>query len=389
MKSAKILLIYATLAISVYSVLFLVLYLNSNPQAPNNSLIFHQGYQPQNSQQVILTLPSQWRRTKQLAETHNKTPQEIIKSAQNLIRYGKQLQDSRYISLAQSKLSSILASKVSKDVSFTAMYLQSDIYQYQHQFDRSIRLLTNILVAAPDHLNARLMRSNLYTIKGDYANALSDCKNLTGKIHPLILLACNTQNHSRSGKLKNSYSMLYKNMRRFNLKDPWIYSLLSDMAKRLNRKTEAQRLLDIGLYHFPENNMLQIAKINHLLLENNCKEINTHTSASNTIQFTLAKFHCNPSVAGEKRLRNYINKEVNVGNNEISDYRLLSSIYFFALKDQDRALEYAKQNWSSQKEPEDFSLSVKIALHYQDKNFIEELKSWKIRTQYQDNTIRL
>jgi len=294
------------------------------------------------------------------------------------IKLGREHADERYFSYAESLLKPYLQQA---HLAASIKVQWADILQRQHQFTEAMVILNQVLQSEPSQTQARLMRSVIYQIKGEYKLAMADCKALLGRVDLLLSTTCIAQIDGLQGNLERSIPLLQQTIERYTNNDSetlqWSRTVLAEMFLRAGKISQASDQLDEVLTHANDYYALAL-KADILLQQARYDEV-------------MALLHHHRKVS--KLLLRYVIASNRSGKNQSIDSDTLSAVierarlfstgahkrllarYDLDVKNNPQlAIITARDNWQRQREPEDALLLVRCLTAANDRTGLQSFR---------------
>jgi hypothetical protein len=189
-------------------------------------------YAPKSDRTVLETLPASAVRRPQ-----STSPGDLASAAAQAASYietARTSGDPRYLGYAQAVLRPWWQSPRPPAL---AALLRAQIRQHNHAFAAALQDLDFVLSSEPRNAQARLMRSAIHQVQGNYAAAEADCRSIALLAPPLTTADCLTRIASHRGQANVAYTRLKALRERSNEADPRqlheVDLTLADIAARL------------------------------------------------------------------------------------------------------------------------------------------------------------
>jgi hypothetical protein len=160
-------------------------------------------YEPRSDQTVLETLPAGMARRPQAASPNDLT--SAAAQAAAYIEIARTSGDPRYLGYAQAALAPWWQARRPPLV---AALLRAQIRQHNHAFAPALEDLDFVLASEPRNAQARLMRSAIHQVQGNYAAAEADCRNIALLAPPLTTADCLSRVASHRGQARVAYERL-------------------------------------------------------------------------------------------------------------------------------------------------------------------------------------
>jgi tetratricopeptide (TPR) repeat protein len=195
---------------------------------------------PSDDAQVLERLPerasAQNRELKRLREAAAAAPNDVARAVALANAYyavSHAEGDPRYLGYAQATLAPWWNDPQAPTPVLVSRAL---ILQSNHEFDRALADLGKALAREPRNGQARLVRANILTVQGKYAEARADCGRLLGIAPEPYVSACIAAVDSVNGKAADATAALTRALAALPPTDvtgrSWIESLLGEVAHR-------------------------------------------------------------------------------------------------------------------------------------------------------------
>lgn len=252
------------------------------------------------------------------------------------------------------------------------LLLRATIRQRSHVFAPARDDLRQAVDREPDNAQAWLILASIDQVTGRFDAAAESCSRLREISTPLVVLSCTTALDGVRGRAAQAYAALADVMKGQNKRDQkelrsWMLTLQAELAERLDRRAEAERLYQESLSTDP-NDTYTIAAFSDFLLDADRPEAVVALIASDTPIDTLLlrraqaaqRLHSDHagSIIAELDARFAASRERGdrVHLREEARYRLELA------NDPVGALELAQANWQVQKEPLDARILLECAI---------------------------
>ncbi len=241
--------------------------------------------------------------------------------------------------------------------------------QHHHEFDDALADLAVIIDADPTDAQARLTRAFIFQALGEPNRGLEDCNALEGQGPDLVFDACKARMLSLSGHAIEAFELLSRALREMPRGlDPslmiWAKRIQADTARRIGRLEDAEKELREALELNSSDLQAQTALADVLLLQDRADDVLTLDTQSYP---PLALRH---ALALRQMGQPF---EIEPENNETRD-AALKAIEFG--NHPSKALELAKINWKTHREPEDARILFRAAISAADHVTANEVITW-------------
>ena len=346
-------------------------------------------YIPSDTNQVLEQLPN----NPDLSSTNYKSlriqlsanPNNVnlaVKLARLYIERSRDEGDPRYLGYAQAALTPWWhLDKPPIEV----IVLRATLLQSTHQFNQSLDDLNTVLKLDQNNGQAWITRATILQVQGQYAQALESCKHLYKLAPPLITLTCVANVRNLSGNARYSYQALKLGYEQAVDTSPdiqvWVLTLLAEMAVRLNDTTSADKSFQLAMKIEKPDSYLLGVYCDFLLDQNRPQEVIKLLKDKTNIDALLLRYaealkNVNSNQAKfqiqslQQRFSAAMLRADTVHQREQSRFELR------LMRNPQKALEIAKQNWLVQKEPADARVYLEAAVAANDKSAVATMVSW-------------
>lgn len=332
-----------------------------------------EAYIPKDDVEVLERLPvatAERKRLRDLRFQLNENPGDYrlaLDLARDYIALGRSNSDPRYYGNAEALLTPWLSAQNERP---DALVLRATILQNRHAFQAALSDLKKVL-----QLNSRLPQAWLtlaavYEVQGDYSSALRSCLALARFSASLTVTTCIHSALSLSGKAQTSYEQLTAAVTNTQ-GDPeemtWAYTLLAELAERLNLAQEADGWYQKAKAQGHRSVYLLTSYADFLLDQNRPDDVVDLLQGETRADTLLLRL-----TLAEQRLQHKdYNQHVELIKDRIAAAKARgdtvhqgdeSRFSLHVLKDAQTALELAISNWAVQKEPRDARIVLEAAV---------------------------
>lgn len=277
----------------------------------------------------------------------------------------------------------------------TLKTLYADILQHRHAFYKAKIALKDI-----NSSQAILMRATIYQNLGEYSDASSECKKLLGKVNILVAVTCITHAKSYQSKLTENFTILKKVMNNFTGENSatktWALTALGEMAYRMGSLDES-----IGYYQqanklSPDNTHIISEWVDILFSMNKHDEIisllkDNHEDMRLNLRYLRSLIETNrynELLHGTEKesLKDLIT--ITELREDQRHYDTRAEFYIWINKDSNKALNWARENWSVIKTPAAAKLLLIASKLTKNKTNLGEVKAWFEQNNIEDNSLR-
>ena len=300
--------------------------------------------------------------------------------------------DPRYLGQAQSALA-FWWTQASPPIPI--LLLRATIRQSTHDFNNARRDLDQAVTREPGNAQAWLTMATVQQVTGDLKGALESCREVVPLTPPLIGATCIAGIDGAEGRAVQAYEALNAAMLASDAggRDSvgvrtWAITLQAEIAERLNRMTEAERLYKASLALDATDAYAIAAYADFLLDAGRPSEVLTLIPANTRAEVLLlrraiaAKLALSPDAAavakdlGERFAASKARGD-RVHLREEARYAL-------AIKYEPKeALALARENWQVQKEPLDARIALESAIAARQPKAVADVLSWIETTKLQ------
>lgn len=316
-------------------------------------------------------------------------PQAATALARSYLERARQHADPRFVGYAEQLLQPWWSEALPPA---PVLLLRATIRQARHQFDEALADLGLLLARHPHDGQALLTRATVLRVQGRHAEAARDCRALRGIADPFVAELCEQSVRGLGGGLAEAAAALDRLAPQMPLQpagvQAWYFAERADMARRLGRAGQAERLHRLAIARLLADPLL-VATAADLLLE------------SGRAQDALAIVGAAPAVDA-LRLRAALARRA-LGQPDAVTERALADAYAAARRRGDEAhlreearfelairsdaaaaLRLAQDNWRSQREPEDARLLLEAARAANAPAATEPVRQWLRQSGLQD-----
>jgi tetratricopeptide (TPR) repeat protein len=251
------------------------------------------------------------------------------------------------------------------------LILRALLEQRRHDFDGALADLERVLTREPRHPQALLTKATILGVQGKPAQALESCADLAGRVEALVEAACAASAHGLAGRARDGYRLLQDGRRRSPGAEPilqvWAQTILGELAAQLGYVAAAEQHFRDALSLAPRDPYLLGAYADFLLDQDRLGEVIELLADESRIDPLLLRL-----ALAERRLRaKAFDGHLALLQDRFDAARRRSdSVHLreearFTLHLLDRpgaALELARRNWTTQREPADARVLLEAAL---------------------------
>lgn len=262
--------------------------------------------------------------------------------------------------------------------------LRATVRQHSHQFQAALDDLDALLATDPHHRQARLSRAFIHQALGEPKLGLADCEHLRGARPLLAFEACRARMMSLTGEAETALAHLDHALARRTRDDDgalrrWALEIRADTARRLGQLDIAERdwreILEIS----PDDGRAREALADILLLQDRPAAVmavlDTATERNLVIRRLLARRALGHDIDDEReRLDARFGMAIEGSGPEDLRNETLFALEF--ARDPVEALDHARRNWATHKEPDDARLLLRAALAAGDRAQVAAIVDW-------------
>lgn len=266
------------------------------------------------------------------------------------------------------------------------LVLRATIRQRSHEFTPARLDLRQAVEREPDNAQAWLILASIDQVTGNFDSAAESCARLQETSTPLVALSCTATLDGVRGKASSAYDDLSAAMERGSGRDQdklrsWILTLQAELAERLDRNDDAERLYRDSLARDPGDTYTIAAYADFLLDADRPQDVIGLIAADTPIDTLLLRraqaahrLHSADAtmIIADLDARFAASRERGdrVHLREEARYRLELA------NDPQGALELAKANWQVQKEPLDARILLECAIAADKPDSAAEIVRW-------------
>jgi tetratricopeptide (TPR) repeat protein len=251
------------------------------------------------------------------------------------------------------------------------LILRAVLEQRRHDFDAALADLEHVLARQPGHPQALLTKATILGVQGEPAQALESCAGLAGGVEALIEAACAASAHGLAGRARDGYRLLQDARKRSPGAEPvlqvWAQTILGELAEQLGDVAAAEQHFRDALSLARRDPYLLGAYADFLLDQGRPGEVIELLEDESRIDPLLLRL-----ALAERRLgaRTFDGHLALLQDRFDAARRRGDSVHLreearFTLHLLDRpgeALELARRNWATQREPADARVLLEAAL---------------------------
>lgn len=277
-----------------------------------------------------------------------------------------------------------------------AAYFKAVFFQQEHRFEEAIAVLDNVLQTNPEMFEARVMKAGVYLVQGETEAARKSCAGLLQYGDEVLTYACAaaaTATESDIGKKSlELIALLDRNSDRKN--DSiwmWANSIAADLADRSGNSELALRRIDEALSSTPRSSIdLLIQKADLLLEMKKYSEADTLLKPFPEVDAALLRRVIALKILSDKdfaEVQKTLRERMDTfeNSNARQHARELALYYLDVVGNNSRALAFARESFSYQKETIDFRTLLRAALTGRDETAKSEVLNEAKKRNYFDS----
>jgi len=314
--------------------------------------------------------------------------------ATGYVGIGRRESDPRFIAYAESALLPWLAQPSPPE---RALVLQATALQYLHQFDAALALLDRALSREPLDGQAWLTRASLLELRGDYAAAHRACARLVRSADEFTALTCLASVAGRSGQLAASYAAL----RASGGPDPrlpaplraWRLSVLAEMAERLGDDRAAEAHLEEARRAAGDDPYVKASYADLLLRTGRPREVLALLAGNESqdpllLRLAIAAKRLGTGAQADHLAQLYEERLRAAERDRDYTHQREQALYLLDVRDDPRgAVEVARRDWATQREPADVRVYARAAAQARAADDEAALARWLAQSHYEDRTL--
>ena len=268
------------------------------------------------------------------------------------------------------------------------LILRAMLEQRRHDFDAALAHLQRVLARQPRHPQALLTKATILGVQGQPDQALESCAELTGAVEVLVEAACTASAYGLAGRAREGYRLLQEGRRRSPGAEPllqvWAHTILGELAEQLGYVAAAEK-------HFRD--ALSLARDPYLLgayadflldqdRPGEVLELLERESRIDPLLLRLALAERRLGVASLDEHLALLRDRFDAARRRGDSVHLREEARFtLHLLDQPgEALELARRNWATQREPADARVLLEAALAASKPAAAQPVLDWLERT---------
>jgi len=357
-------------------------------------------YIPDNDAVVLETLPlSGDPRLRQLRQWRNELSRDpknltlAIHSARHYVTLGHTEADPRFDGYARAALRPWWDTPTPPT---EVLLIRAMLQQRGHQFDAALADLKKILQSQPNHAQAWLTQAVIHQVRGRYPEARQSCLPLFRLVNALISTSCAANISSLNGQALDSYEnlrqSLVRNLSATSEERLWDLTILAETAARIGNDDQAEEHFQQALVLEPRDSYLLGAYSDFLLDHDRAPEVFTLLRKHIRHDGLLLRFTLAAQQLQDSQLKQYVDRlRARFADSRLRDdarhLREEARFTLHLLKQPQRALRMAQENWKVQREPWDARIYLEAALTSGNMSAAQPVLSWLKAVKLEDNQI--
>ena len=332
-------------------------------------------YIPDDDETILETLPlsgdPRQRQLRQWQRQLSKDPQNFslaIRLAKYYLKLGHTEADPRFDGYARAALQTWWEKPTPPT---EVLLIRAMLEQRGHQFDEALEDLKEVLLSQPYHPQAWLTQAVIQQVRGQYSEARQSCWPLVRLVNSMVSTSCVANVSSVNGQAQNSYDTLLQSY----LQNPsatseeqlWALTILAETAARLGKHAQAEQHFQQALVLDRKDTYLLGAYSDFLLDQKRATDVQSLLQQNIRPDGLLLRLTLAAQRLQSPQFKNYFD----MLNARFSDSRLRGDARHLReearftlrlLKQPQKALQMAQENWKVQREPWDARILLEAAL---------------------------
>jgi tetratricopeptide (TPR) repeat protein len=250
------------------------------------------------------------------------------------------------------------------------LILRAMLEQRRHDFDAALADLERVLAREPGHPRALLTKATILGVQGKPDQSLESCAELTGAVEILVEAACTASAYGLAGRARDGYRLLQDGRRRSPGAEPvlqvWAHTILGELAEQLGYVAAAEKHFRDAL-SLARDPYLVGAYADFLLDQDRPGEVLALLQGESRIDPLLLRLALAEQRLGATALGEHIallQDRFDAARRRGDSVHLREEARFtlHLLDRPGEALELARRNWATQREPADARILLEAAL---------------------------
>jgi tetratricopeptide (TPR) repeat protein len=251
------------------------------------------------------------------------------------------------------------------------LILRALLEQRRHDFDAALADLERVLARQPRHPQALLTKATILGVQGRPDQALESCAGLAGGVEALIEAACAASAHGLAGRARDGYRLLQEGRGRTPGAEPilqvWAQTILGELAEQLGYVAAAEQHFRDALALARRDPYLLGAYADFLLDQDRPGEVLELLADATRIdplllRLALAEQRLGATGFGEHLAQLRARFDAARRRGDSAHLREEARFTLHLLDRPGEALELARRNWATQREPADARILLEAAL---------------------------
>ena len=268
------------------------------------------------------------------------------------------------------------------------LILRAMLEQRRHDFDAALTHLERVLARQPRHPQALLTKATILGVQGKPDQALESCAELTGVVELLVEAACTASAYGLAGRARDGYRLLQEGRRRSPGAEPllqvWAHTILAELAEQLGYVAAAEKHFRDAL-SLARDPYLLGAYADFLLDQDRPGEVLALLEDESRIdplllRLALAERRLGAAALGEHLALLQDRFDAARRRGESVHLREEARFTLHLLDQPGEALELARRNWATQREPADARVLLEAALAASKPAAAQPVLEWLERT---------
>jgi tetratricopeptide (TPR) repeat protein len=273
------------------------------------------------------------------------------------------------------------------------LILRATLEQRRHDFAAALTDLERVLVRRPGHPEALLTKATILGVQGKPAEALHSCAQLTGGVELLVEAACVASANGSSGRAHDSYRLLQDRLSRSPDAEPalqlWVHTILGELAEQLDDVAAAEKHFRDALSLKRRDPYLLGAYADFLLDRDRPGEVFELLEDETRIDPLLLRLALAEQRLGATALHEHLallQDRFDAARRRGDSVHLREEARFtlHLLDRPDEALDLARRNWATQREPADARILLEAAMAAGRHAVAQPVLDWLDRTGLED-----
>ncbi len=358
-------------------------------------------YIPEDDETVLETLPlardPRQRQLRQWQHQLSKDPHNLslaIRLANYYLKLGHSEADPRFDGYARAALQPWWGKPTPPT---EVLLIRAMLAQRGHQFDEALEDLKQVLRSQPYHPQAWLTQAVIHQVRGRYSEGQQSCWPLLRLVNSLVSTSCVANISSINGQAQNSYDTLLKSYEQHHSatseEQLWALTILAETAARLGNYAQAEEHFQQALALNRKDTYLLGAYSDYLLDQDRATEVQFLLQENIRPDGLLLRLTLAAQRLQSFQFKNYLDRL----SSRFADSRLRGDsrhlreearFTLHLLKQPQKALQIAQENWKVQREPWDTRILLEAALLSGNTRAAQPVLEWLKTVKLEDEQIR-